>query len=122
MCCPPTVAGLQLGSFQPDLLILDLAMPDLDSLEVCRSLKANPATRHTKILVTLSLFTFASLAPLRQDRDGACPQHPRGRLSILARYLNECIPLQLVFLRGFYGGATQRIIWAVRHHFHRDLA
>jgi len=42
-------AGLQLGSFQPDLLILDLAMPD--SLEVCRSVKANPATRHTKILV-----------------------------------------------------------------------
>jgi DNA-binding response OmpR family regulator len=37
MCCPPTVAGPQLGSFQPDLLILGLAMPDLDSLEVCRS-------------------------------------------------------------------------------------
>lgn len=44
-------AGLQLGSFQPELLILDLAMPDLDSLEVCRSVKANPAIRHTKILV-----------------------------------------------------------------------
>jgi excisionase family DNA binding protein len=44
-------AGLQLGSFQPDLLILDLAMPDLDGLEVCRSVKANPATRHTKILI-----------------------------------------------------------------------
>jgi len=44
-------AGLQLGSFQPDLLILDLAMPDLDGLEVCRSVKANPATRHARILI-----------------------------------------------------------------------
>jgi excisionase family DNA binding protein len=42
-------AGLQLASFQPDLLILDLTMPD--NLEVCRNVKANPATRHTKILV-----------------------------------------------------------------------
>jgi two-component system phosphate regulon response regulator PhoB len=42
-------AGLQLGSFQPDLLILDLAMPD--SLEVCHSVKVDPATRHTKILI-----------------------------------------------------------------------
>lgn len=40
-------AGLQLGRFQPDPLILGLAMPDLDSLEVCRNVKANPATRHT---------------------------------------------------------------------------
>ena len=44
-------ASLELGSFQPGLLILDLVVPDLDSLEVCRSVKANPATRHTKILV-----------------------------------------------------------------------
>ena len=33
------------------MLILDLAMPDLDAAEVCRSVKANPASRHTKIPV-----------------------------------------------------------------------
>jgi excisionase family DNA binding protein len=44
-------AGLQLGNFQPDLLILELAMPDPDSLELCRSVKSNPAARHTKIPV-----------------------------------------------------------------------
>jgi CheY-like chemotaxis protein len=33
------------------VLILDLDMPDLDSLEVCRSVKAIPATKHTKILI-----------------------------------------------------------------------
>jgi len=35
----------------PDLVILDLMLPGLDGLEVCRRVKANPATRTTRILV-----------------------------------------------------------------------
>jgi len=42
---------LKVGTFHPDLLILDLRMPGLDGLEVCRRIKANPATRSTKILM-----------------------------------------------------------------------
>ena len=42
---------LKVGSFGPDLLVLDLRMPGLDGLEVCRRVKANPATRATRILV-----------------------------------------------------------------------
>ena len=42
---------LKVGTFHPDLLILDLRMPGLDGLEVCRRIKANPATRTTKILM-----------------------------------------------------------------------
>jgi len=42
---------LKVGSFCPDLLVLDLRMPGLDGLEVCRRVKANPATRTTRILV-----------------------------------------------------------------------
>jgi excisionase family DNA binding protein len=41
---------LKVGSC-PDLLVLDLRMPGLDGLEVCRRVKANPATRTTRILV-----------------------------------------------------------------------
>ena len=60
-------AGLQLGSFQPDLLILDLAVPD--SLEVCRSVKANPASRHTRILVLAELQRcFLKKSPLYATR------------------------------------------------------
>ena len=36
---------LKVGTFCPDLLVLDLRMPGLDGLEVCRRIKANPATR-----------------------------------------------------------------------------
>ena len=35
---------------QPALLILDLSMPGMDGIEVCRRLKANPATQAVKIL------------------------------------------------------------------------
>jgi len=44
-------AGLQLANFQPDLLILNLDTPGIDGLEVCQSVKANPKTKRTKILV-----------------------------------------------------------------------
>jgi len=36
---------LKVGTFCPELLVLDLRMPGLDGLEVCRRIKANPATR-----------------------------------------------------------------------------
>ena len=42
---------LKVGTFHPDLLILDLRMPGLDGFEVCRRIKANPATRTTRILM-----------------------------------------------------------------------
>lgn len=41
---------LKVGSFRPDLLLLDLRMPGLDGFEVCRRIKADPAARATKIL------------------------------------------------------------------------
>ena len=43
-------ALIKVGMFQPSLLILDLSMPGMDGMEVCRRLKANPATQAIKIL------------------------------------------------------------------------
>jgi len=36
---------------QPDVVVLDLAMPKIDGWEVCRRLKADPATRSIPIIV-----------------------------------------------------------------------
>ena len=35
---------------RPDVVLLDILMPRLDGWEVCRFLKANPATRHIPVL------------------------------------------------------------------------
>jgi len=39
---------------RPDVIVLDLAMPKLDGWEVCRRLKADPATRGIPIIVVTS--------------------------------------------------------------------
>jgi len=44
-------AGLQVNHFRPDLVILDIMMPDIKGNEVCRKIKENPDTRDTKIIV-----------------------------------------------------------------------
>lgn len=43
-------ALIKVGAFTPAVLILDVVMPRLDGVEVCRRLKGSPETRHIKIL------------------------------------------------------------------------
>lgn len=44
-------AGLQVLAFRPDLIILDLMMPQVDGFQVCRQIKSRPETKDTLILV-----------------------------------------------------------------------
>lgn len=37
--------------FFPDLLLLDLMLPEVDGLEVCKNLKSNPQTKHIPIVM-----------------------------------------------------------------------
>lgn len=41
---------IKVGSFRPDLLLLDIRMPGLDGFQVCRRVKGDAATRKTRIL------------------------------------------------------------------------
>lgn len=44
-------AGLQVNHFKPDLLILDIMMPDIKGYEVCKKIKENGKTKDIKIIV-----------------------------------------------------------------------
>lgn len=43
-------AGLKAAQFMPNIILLDIALPGLNGLDVCKNLKANPKTEHIKII------------------------------------------------------------------------
>jgi excisionase family DNA binding protein len=45
-------ALVAVGAFKPHLIVLDVFMPEIDGLEVCRRLKANPETANITVLMT----------------------------------------------------------------------
>jgi len=48
---PSGVVALQVvEQTQPDLILLDIVMPEMDGFETCRRLKANPATAHIPVI------------------------------------------------------------------------
>ncbi|MEO0456142.1 MAG: hybrid sensor histidine kinase/response regulator [Cyanobacteria bacterium P01_A01_bin.114] len=51
-----------LSTFQPDLILLDVMMPELDGIEVCRQIKAMPQWQTVPIMMVTALSTKADLA------------------------------------------------------------
>ena len=47
-----TEACIKIGTFRPDLLILDLSMPETDGLEVCKIIRSNPEFNDMKIILS----------------------------------------------------------------------
>jgi two-component system, OmpR family, response regulator len=44
-------AGILTHEFQPDLIILDYMLPDINGNVVCRTIRQNPAFEHVKIII-----------------------------------------------------------------------
>ena len=45
-------ASIKLGTYRPDLLILDIFMPEMDGLEVCRIIKNEPELSAMKVIIS----------------------------------------------------------------------
>jgi CheY-like chemotaxis protein len=78
---------------RPDVVLLDVHLPDINGLEVCRQIKADAATRHIKV-VQVSASVRAPLDQLHCLEEGGADMYltepvPRGTLlSVIDRLLN----------------------------------
>jgi two-component system cell cycle response regulator DivK len=58
-------ARQKVASFKPDLILMDIQMPGQDGLDVTRDLKADPATRHIRIIAFTAFAMRGDEAKLR---------------------------------------------------------
>src|SRR5512139_1904407 len=69
-------AGLQVSHFKPDLLILDIMMPDIDGYEVCQKIKSNPETKDIKIIVLSAYLDDDAFTKMNEYGANACFSKP----------------------------------------------
>ena len=69
-------AGLQVEHFKPNLLILDIMMPDIKGYEVCRKVKSNPETKDTKIIVLSAYLDEEKFKKMKEYGADACFSKP----------------------------------------------
>ena len=69
-------AGVQLSHFKPDLVILDIMMPDINGYEVCKKIKSNPETQNTKIIVLSGYLDEESFREMKEYGADLCFSKP----------------------------------------------
>jgi len=69
-------AGLQVNHFKPDLLILDIMMPDINGYEVCQKIKSNSETKDTKIIVLSAYLDDDAFKQMKEYGADACFSKP----------------------------------------------
>jgi two-component system, sensor histidine kinase and response regulator len=71
--------------FQPDLILLDVMMPDLDGIEVCRRIKALPKWQSVPIVMVTALMDKTELERCLSTGAEDFIIKPINRLELLAR-------------------------------------
>lgn len=80
LCAPNGMAGISMSrEYLPSLIVLDVQMPEMDGLEVCKTLKSDPLTAKIPIIFLTSLASPEILAEGMED--GAIDFIPKDAFS-----------------------------------------
>jgi len=69
-------ARSQVSNFSPDLLILDIMMPNIDGHEVCRQVKQDTSTSHMKVMVLSAYLDEENYEKMKQNGADVCFSKP----------------------------------------------
>ena len=69
-------AELQVAQFKPDLIILDIMMPNINGYEVCRKIKSSSEDKHIKIIVLSAYLSEEAFLQMRTYGADACFSKP----------------------------------------------
>ena len=69
-------AGIQISHFKPDLVILDIMMPDINGYEVCQKIKCSPLTQNTKVVVLSAYLNDEAFRQMKEYGADACFSKP----------------------------------------------
>ena len=69
-------AGIQVSHFKPDLVILDIMMPDINGYEVCKKIKSDPESKDTKVIVLSAYLDEDNFQKMKAFGADACFSKP----------------------------------------------
>jgi len=69
-------AGIQVNHFKPDLILLDIMMPDIKGFDVCKKIKNAPETKDTKIIVLSAYLDEEKFQQMKEYGADACYSKP----------------------------------------------
>jgi excisionase family DNA binding protein len=101
--CDGYEAGIKIGSLQPDLIIMDVMMPRVDGISLCKSVRENSKTRHIKVLAITAFPEQDNVKKMYDAGADLCLIKPlqfeHFRLEVI-RLLNEAARGQATAARG----------------------
>lgn len=68
--------GLSVVTFNTDIVLLDLMMPQVDGFEVCRQLRGNPSTSSVRVIAMTGYYTEENAARIVEAGAETCLRKP----------------------------------------------
>ncbi len=93
-------AGVKTGTFRPHIVVLDLFLPRLDGVRVCRFLKENPETQAVKVIAVTGYGTDDTLQQIRDAGADAVILKPIDVVEFLRKVEQLSPPIQAHNLEG----------------------